>query len=361
MPNNLGGIIREVRKSKGLTQEELAELTGIARITISLIETGKTKEPRVVTVMLLEEHLECDLNSLMKNDEKCEKQQAYQGQYIKKLRRSRRLSQAQLAKLSGIPRSDISKIERGKIEKMQFGTLNLLAKALECDLDILLRKYNVSLGGTIQEARIQKGLSQMELAELIGISKKQIQNIERGKAKNPRLKVLKRLAQCLELNLQGLISESCEEQRSKALKDNTLGKIIREARVKKVLSGDKLAELAGITKTQLFNIERGKTKRPQLETLSKLVEYLDLDFEKVISKYYKEQINENWKDNALGTTIRKTRIIKGLSQKKLAELTGITEEQICNIEAGRAKKPRLGTLERLAKCLDLKVTDLIIL
>nr|DAQ32510.1 MAG TPA: Helix-turn-helix XRE-family like protein [Caudoviricetes sp.] len=51
--------------------------------------------------------------------------------------------------------------------------------------------------------------------------------------------------------------------------------------------------------------------------------------------------------------IRKYRIEKGLSQRELGELVGMTQQQIAQYENGK-RKPKLETLDKLAKALGVK-------
>lgn len=39
--------LEEIRKEKGLTREQLSELSGVSREVIARLETGKTKNPTV--------------------------------------------------------------------------------------------------------------------------------------------------------------------------------------------------------------------------------------------------------------------------------------------------------------------------
>lgn len=50
---------------------------------------------------------------------------------------------------------------------------------------------------------------------------------------------------------------------------------------------------------------------------------------------------------------------KGLSQSKLAQITGVKQGVISYIEAGRTKAPRIDTLQALAKGLECSVDDLV--
>lgn len=49
----------------------------------------------------------------------------------------------------------------------------------------------------------------------------------------------------------------------------------------------------------------------------------------------------------------------GLSQQKLAELAGVKQSVISDIERGHIKSPRLETAIALAKALNCKLDDLI--
>lgn len=46
----MGNKIREMRLEKGMSQDKLADLSGVDRVSISLIETGKTVNPSIKTL-----------------------------------------------------------------------------------------------------------------------------------------------------------------------------------------------------------------------------------------------------------------------------------------------------------------------
>lgn len=61
----------------------------------------------------------------------------------------------------------------------------------------------------------------------------------------------------------------------------TLGYRIREARIKKLYTQQRLAEMAGISQMYLGEIERG-TKMPSLRSFIKIIEALDLSADYVL-------------------------------------------------------------------------------
>lgn len=62
---NLGINIKSERLRKNLSQERLAELTNIARNSVSLIETGKIN-PTILKVIDIARVLDVDVNILIK-------------------------------------------------------------------------------------------------------------------------------------------------------------------------------------------------------------------------------------------------------------------------------------------------------
>lgn len=61
--------------------------------------------------------------------------------------------------------------------------------------------------------------------------------------------------------------------------------------------------------------------------------------------------------NNIGASIRKYREAKGLTVRKLGELSGVSYSQITKYENGKAY-PSFYTIERLAKALDVRIFDL---
>ena len=64
-------------------------------------------------------------------------------------------------------------------------------------------------------------------------------------------------------------------------------------------------------------------------------------------------------DYPLSTNLKKLREKKGLSQDRLAKLADIANNTIIKIEQSKNVNPRLDTLKKIAKALEVSVDNLI--
>ena len=62
----------------------------------------------------------------------------------------------------------------------------------------------------------------------------------------------------------------------------------------------------------------------------------------------------------LGQKIREARLEKGLTQEELGKIVGLQKSAIAKYENGRVVNIKRSTLQKLAKALDLRGSDLII-
>lgn len=62
----------------------------------------------------------------------------------------------------------------------------------------------------------------------------------------------------------------------------------------------------------------------------------------------------------LGQIIRDARIARGLTQEELGKLVGLQKSAIAKYENGRVVNIKRSTLQKLAKALDLRGSDLVI-
>lgn len=62
---------------------------------------------------------------------------------------------------------------------------------------------------------------------------------------------------------------------------------------------------------------------------------------------------------ALGDWIREARMAQGISQRALADRSGLSRSYLCDIERGRGAQPSMATLDKLAVALGTSRTDLL--
>lgn len=62
----------------------------------------------------------------------------------------------------------------------------------------------------------------------------------------------------------------------------------------------------------------------------------------------------------IGQKIKEARILKGLTQEELGKMIGLQKSAIAKYENGRVVNIKRSTLQKLAKALDLRGSDLII-
>lgn len=125
------------------------------------------------------------------------------GDRIRKARETAGLSRRQLAELSGVSESAISQYER-KLRQPQASQLAKIAHFLNVSTDFLLGKTN----NNIAQLRIEKGMSQQELADALGIAIDELVNIETGSKPVPTVRVMRDLGGVLGAGVQDVLSDA---------------------------------------------------------------------------------------------------------------------------------------------------------
>lgn len=68
--SQLGKNLKRLRNSACMTQQELAEYSGITEETISFLENGHTTNPQLDTILKICEGLDCQLTDLIDGKKK---------------------------------------------------------------------------------------------------------------------------------------------------------------------------------------------------------------------------------------------------------------------------------------------------
>lgn len=286
-----GEKIRQARKSKGLTQGDLGASIGVSGSMIGQYET-EVRRPSFKTAAAVARVLGIDEKELMVDLEADNFQEiqelntaamadikqsnAIPGR-LAAARETAGLTQEQLASKIGVQRAVISKYETGAIEP-SVSQLRKLADALDTTIAELLNADDTDeaapagVGDKIRFYRKEQNLTQEELADRADVSIFTLRQYERGARLSPRTDQLIKLAQALNVSVDDLLHTSdANEEHS-----NEIGEQIRIERERRGISQKNLAEMAGIPVITLQQYERGITKRPRIDQLSKIAQALGL-------------------------------------------------------------------------------------
>jgi transcriptional regulator with XRE-family HTH domain len=143
-------------------------------------------------------------------------------------------------------------------------------------------RVNAEVARTIYDLRKEAGLSQKELADLIGTTQSVISRLEDADYEGHSLSMLSRIAKALNQRLQVLMTDPEAETIRYVFRE-----LIRSLRRSRGLTIDQLARKLDIDRSDIISMEHSSTYRPSPLMLFKL------------SKFY------------------------GISQRKLAELAGV--------------------------------------
>jgi len=186
------------------------------------------------------------------------------------------------------------------------------------------------LGEEIRFRRWDRGFTQQQLAERIGISASYLCEIERG-AKSPSVKVVKRLADELHLPVTALVKGQVEPL--------AFGERLKSERQKRGLGRAELALAAGLTENQIDSYEAGRSQ-PGGRELRHLAAALELPATELFCCL----------ENKLGTKVASLRQAGGLTQRELALRAAISPAMVSKLELGELR-PSLKTIEKLAAAL----------
>jgi transcriptional regulator with XRE-family HTH domain len=146
------------------------------------------------------------------------------------------------------------------------------------------------VGVLLRDARLAAGKSMKDLGEVIGVSSSTISAIEQG-SNSPSLPELELLAFYLRVPIGHFWSEeivsgephptkNLETEKVLALRQRTIGAMLRQARAEKNLSQKELAQRTDISTSRIRRYESGETPvpLPELEQLAATLGYSFQDF-----------------------------------------------------------------------------------
>jgi transcriptional regulator with XRE-family HTH domain len=127
------------------------------------------------------------------------------GQRVRQARQARDLTIEQLARRAGLSLSAVSELERGCTRYPLVSTLVALARALDMPPSWLVAPDQLTLGQRLRATRAARGLTQTQLAAMVGVPVSRISKLESGETRNPSFVLLGALAAALEVDALWLV------------------------------------------------------------------------------------------------------------------------------------------------------------
>lgn len=118
----------------------------------------------------------------------------------------------------------------------------------------------------LTQYRVAKGLSKLRLSELAGLSSSHITELEKGH-KIPTAPTIEKLAIALEIDPEALVI------------DNVVGRNLTWIRLQKGMTMKDLEVRCELSAGHICKIEKGKRKKPSVDTLNKIAEALRVSLE----------------------------------------------------------------------------------
>jgi len=331
------------------------------------------------------------------------------GDNIKKIRKSQKLSQEELASLMKIKREYISYAENGKMD-MQIGKIFQFAKALGVSHSDIWKGVQTieeiidkepeqqTIGEKIRDLRFKKGLSQPKLAKIMGCKRQYISAVETDK-ENLKKITIQKFADALGVSPSEIwkgvqvIEEIVDE---KPIKDkpklyassnikhvryffndllNIIGKNVIKKEKEMGMTTTETAEIMGATPQGLYPIEKGKVGL-SYHKLLRIAQALNINplelLKNTYSIQYASEDLHNYQSNKIINikySIEESPLIIGnnlkrIMKKKRCRTTDLAltmrkkPQYISKLKAGKDKQ-YLKTLYQIAQGLRIDIVDLL--
>ena len=141
-----------------------------------------------------------------------------------------------------------------------------------------VERVNAEVAQTIYDLRQEKGLSQKELADLIGTTQSVISRLEDADYEGHSLTMLSRIAKALNKSLEVRMSE---KDPNMVTTRYVFQEVLRGLRREKGLRVDDMAKKADISRDELIAMERDDSYKPAPFTLHKLSKFFEISQHKL--------------------------------------------------------------------------------
>ncbi len=254
-----GERVRAAREVAGLTQKEVGEMVGLASVTISAMEADRVSGKRADEVIAaIEAATKKDLQPASSRTiiTPTLKRDSSMGRRIRNARKEAGLSQKTLAAILHISESSLAAIELGDVtEERAKEILKRIEGKPRHEVKAKQRpkaSRQILLGWQIRDARKNAGLSQKEVADLIGSTQSAVSLMERGQVdEETATEVLRLIAEDREQDSVSFVTDDTDTRKEYGLK-------LRELRKSTGLTVKAASDLLDIKPARLTQIECGK-------------------------------------------------------------------------------------------------------
>lgn len=201
---------------------------------------------------------------------------------------------------------------------------------------------NLIHGDRVKWLREKHQMTQEYLAEQMRVPLNQLREIEENQ-REMSPKFFARLVEVLEMNDDDISSW-------KHIAVGATGNKVRALRKNKGLNLEELGALTGLSPTYISEVERGE-KVASISALRAITEV----FEVPISLF----IGNKRKQSVVGQKLRNARVNRGITQKELAEITGLSTAMITHLENGKVQAS-LDSIEKISESLGISICYLIL-
>ena len=303
---NASEVIRNLRKSRNITQEQLAEAICVERSSIGKYETGTL--PSVDVLIRIADYFDVSVDYIL-NDTVITPS-AF-SKRLKDLRNKRKLSQNDIADILNVKSNTISQYENGRREP-DFSSLCRIADYFGVTTDYLLGiedtpdivlPLRTLFGDQLKKYRSMANLSQSTLAKLLNVSRQAVGSWETNRT-SPSPEMIVEIASVLNVSTDTLLGVASDSESGKntdtIFYDESHGaqaiKMERliELRKQQNLTQQDTAHILGISRQAYSNYELGN-READYATLKKLADHFRVSIDYLLA-HESETINKDEPD-----------------------------------------------------------------
>jgi transcriptional regulator with XRE-family HTH domain len=281
----ISGRMRKALALRGMKQVDIVEKTGISKGSISSYVAGRY-EPKPNSLRRIAKVLgvsEPWLAGMVDDDgvpygaeEDDSRAEILDRERIKKLRKDRGMTLADVAERLGVSRQTISRYETGRIKDVSIDSIAALAKVfhvppaeltgwqhggpdeVKTPKEEVLYMHRRNIGERIKEIRLEQSLTLLEVAEYIGVTEATVQRYESGNIKSVKADTLVKL--CKLFNVGPSYLQGYSDERGFYAEDYVCGSVgerLKALRLRAGMTQDQLGNRIGENKQNIHKYEKG--------------------------------------------------------------------------------------------------------